>query len=75
MSAAKDLVCKINDLKEQLAVEKEICRVKEEQIKILEEQRNMAMKFLKHSRSFTVDEIAEMFGMHKANVFDILINN
>ena len=39
----------IHDLTEQLAVEKEICKIKEAQIELLKLQRNLAMAALKRS--------------------------
>ena len=64
----------IHDLTEQLAVEKEICKMKEVQIELLKLQRNLAMAALKQSGMYTVNEIAELFNMNKAEVFDILVN-
>ncbi len=68
----KELI--IHDLTEQLAVEKEICKIKEAQIELLKLQRNLAMAALKRSGMYTVNEIAELFNMNKAEVFDILVN-
>ena len=79
----------IYNLTEQLAVEKELCRGKEEQLRALEEefhtltkrfeamktQRAKVMVALKNTGGYTVNEIAELFSMDKAEVFDILINN
>lgn len=64
----------IHDLTEQLAVEKEICKMKEVQIELLKLQRNLAMAALKQSGMYTVNEIAELLSMNKAEVFDILVN-
>lgn len=79
----------IYNLTDQLAVEKELYRGKEEQLRALEEefhtltkrfeamktQRTKVMVALKNAGGYTVNEIAELFGMDKAEVFDILINN
>lgn len=64
----------IHDLTEQLAVEREISKIKEAQIEILKKQRNLAMAALKLSGMYSVDEIAELFNMNKVEVFDILVN-